>query len=261
MVLSDFFGQDPWISHDLVEFVLKDQYAYTFWWLVSPRWIWLAYALSMAVLFWFTIGLWTRLSSILAVVVVISFAHRLPEALFGLDKVIAMLTLYLAIGPSGKALSVDSWLARRRAKTLTALAPSVAANFALRLIQIHMCIIYLFAGASKLQGQSWWNGRAMWLAFGNLEYQSVDMTWTAWHPWAIEFLSHFTLFWELSFSVLIWIPILRPLVLFGALVLHLGIGATMGLWTFSLAMLIGCTAFVPPESVARLAASLKPARH
>ncbi len=105
VVLGDFFGRDSWISRDLVDLVLRGQYTYTFWWWVPSGWIWVAYALSMTVLFWFTIGLWTRLSSILSVVVVISFAHRVPEALFGLDKVIAMLTLYLAIGPSGRALS------------------------------------------------------------------------------------------------------------------------------------------------------------
>jgi hypothetical protein len=78
------------------------------------------------------------------------------------------------------------------------------------------------------------------------------MTWLAWHPWAIELLSHFTVFWELMFCVLIWIPILRPLILFGSVILHLGIGACMGLWTFSLAMLIGCAAFLPPDAVAAL---------
>ena len=100
----------------------------------------------------------------------------------------------------------------------------------------------------------------MWMAFGNQEYQSVDMTWTAWHPWAVELLSHFTVFWELSFSILIWIKALRPLVLFGALVLHIGIGATMGLWTFSLVMLIGCAAFLPPDGVGGLSRALLPGK-
>jgi Vitamin K-dependent gamma-carboxylase len=260
VVLQDFFGTDAWINRDLVDFSLKDAYAFTFFWSVSPRWLWLAYALSMTVLFWFTIGLWTRVSSILSVVVVISFVYRVPEALFGLDKIINMLTLYLAIGPSGKALSVDSWLARRRAKDRVQRAPSIAANFALRLIQIHMCIVYFFAGASKLQGAVWWNGQAMWMVFANLEYQSIDMTWLAWHPRLVELLSHITVFWELSFCVLIWVPALRPLVLFASLALHLGIGATMGLWTFSLAMLIGCAAFLPAEGVARLSAALRMSR-
>jgi Vitamin K-dependent gamma-carboxylase len=259
-VLPDFFGPDSWISRDLVDVVLKDQYTYSFWWLVPPRYIWVAYFLSMTVLFWFTIGLWTRFSSILSVVVVISFAHRVPEALFGLDKLIGMLALYLAIGPSGKALSVDSWLARRRKKDPHPVPPCVTANFAIRLIQVHMCIVYFFAGASKLQGAAWWNGQAMWMAFGNLEYQSVDMTWTAWHPWSVELLSHFTVLFELSFCALIWVPVLRPLVLAAAVVLHFGVGATMGLWTFSLAMLIGCASFLPAQGVASLLAELAPGK-
>jgi hypothetical protein len=57
--------------------------------------------------------------------------------------------------------------------------------------------------------------------------------------------------------VLIWIPALRPLVLAGAVVLHLGIGATMGLWTFSLVMLIGCASFLPAEGVAKLLAAFR----
>jgi hypothetical protein len=252
VVLDDFFGPYSWASHDLAEKLFEDQYAYTFWWSIPPQWIWLAYVFSILVLFWFTIGLWTRFSSILAVVVVISFAHRVPEALFGLDKINMMLTLYMAVGPSGKAFSVDRWLACRRAKDYSPPLPSCGANFTLRLIQIHMCIIYLFAGASKLQGTAWWNGQAMWMVLGNLEYQSIDMTWLAWHPWAIELLSHLTVFWELTFCVLIWIPVLRPLVLLESLILHLGIGACMGLWTFSLAMLIGCAAFLPPDIVTKV---------
>jgi uncharacterized membrane protein YphA (DoxX/SURF4 family) len=260
LALDDFFGPNGWISRDLVDLVEKDQLAYSFWWLVPPRWLWPAYALAMAALVCFTIGLWTRVTAVLALAVVISFVYRVPEALFGLDKISLVLTFYLALGPSGAALSVDRWLARRkRGPEGAAARASVAANFTLRLIQIHMCIIYFFAGVSKLQGQAWWTGNAMWLAFGNLEYQSVDMTWLAWHPWAVEFLTHFTALWELSFCVLIWIPLLRPLVLVTSLVMHLGIGACMGLWTFSLMMLFGCASFLPPEKVGRLVAVLVPA--
>ena len=257
LVLNDFFGPKAWINRDLVE-LYQNEYAYSFWWWIPPGWIWPAYALAMLVLICFTIGLWTRLSAILSLVVVISFANRVPEALFGLDKINMILALYLAVGPSGRALSVDRLLAIHRGKDPTPRAASVGANFAIRLIQIHMCIIYFFAGISKFQGQVWWTGQAMWLAaFGNSEIQSIDMTWLAWHPWAVELLSHFTAIWELSFCALIWPRILRPLVLTGAVVLHVAIGATMGLWTFALVMLIGCASFLPPEGVGSALAMLK----
>ena len=73
-----------------------------------------------------------------------------------------------------------------------------------------MCVIYFFAGVSKLQGEAWWNGEAMWRAFANLEYQSIDMTWLAWHPWLLDFVTHVSVLWELSFCALIWRPDCGP---------------------------------------------------
>src|SRR5262249_55858654 len=222
------------------------------WWLVPGRWMWLAYGLSMAVLAMFTIGLWTRVTSVLALVVTISFVHRVPAATFGLDQINVMLLLYLTIGPSGQALSTDRWLARRRrGEAATRPSRSASANLAQRLIQIHMCVIYCFAGTSKLQGEAWWNGEALWRSFANLEYQSIDMTWLAWHPWVLDLLTHVSVLWEISFCMLIWQPRLRPLVLAGAILLHLGIGACLGMWTFGLIMLVGCASFLPNEAVRR----------
>jgi Vitamin K-dependent gamma-carboxylase len=263
LALNEFFGPDAWISRELVDVVFTGNYtypnhfAYSIWWLIPPRFIWPAYAVMMVILALFTVGLWTRITSILSLLVVISFVNRVPEALFGLDKLNVILTFYLTVGPSGSALSLDRWLARLRGRVAATAQPSVAANFALRLIQVHMCIVYFFAGISKLRGSPWWNGEAMWMAFGNLEYQSADMTWLAWHPWLVHFLTHFAACWEISFCVLIWVPLLRPLVLASSVVMHLGIGACLGLWTFSLIMLVGCASFLPPEGVARLVAALR----
>lgn len=250
--LSDFFGSRPWLDRELVRTIQSDQYAYSFWWLVPARGMWLAYGLSMLVLALFTVGFLTRVTSILAFIVVVSYAHRVPEALFGLDQINAMLTLYLAVGPSGRTLSLDHWLARRKGTAPAHPQPSVTANLAQRLIQIHMCVIYFFAGISKLQGPSWWAGEAMWRAFANLEYQSADMTWLAWHPMLINLITHTCILWEVLFCVLIWLKLWRPLMLAGAVIMHLGIGACLGMWTFGLIMLVGCASFLPNEGVRRI---------
>jgi hypothetical protein len=133
-------------------------------------------------------------------------------------------------------------------------APSVGANLALRLINVHMCVIYFYAGVSKLQGESWWTGEAMWRAFSNYEYQSIDMTWMAAYPKLMNLMTHTSVLWELFFCVLIWRPRLRPLMLALAVVLHVGIGACLGMWTFCLIMLVGCASFLPPGSVGELVA-------
>ncbi len=265
LALESFFGPRGWLSPELVRTIQHDQYTYSFWWLVPDggAGMWLAYGLSMLVLALFTLGLWTRLTSILSLLVVLSFVQRAPEAMFGLDQINCMLTLYLAIGPSGQALSLDRLRVVRRARengTEAELLPSASANLALRLINVHMCVIYFFAGISKLQGEAWWTGEAMWQALSNLEYQTADMTWLAWHPWILNLLTHVCVLWEISFCVLIWRPRLRPLVLAGAVLLHAGIGACLGMWTFALIMLVGCFSFLDPEVIRDLVAAMVPAR-
>jgi hypothetical protein len=259
LALADFFGPTSWLSPSLVRAIESQQYVYSFWLWVPQQWMWPVHGLSMVVFVCFTLGFWTRITSVLALFAAISYTNRVPAALFGLDQINIMLTLYLAIGPSGRCLSLDHWLARRRLGRAARLpAPSVTANVAQRLIQIHMCVIYFFAGISKLQGPSWWSGEAMWRAFANLEYQSLDMTWLAWHPWLINIMSHMSVAWEIAFCVLIWKPLWRPIMLAMAVLLHVGIGACLGMWTFGLIMLVGCASFLPNEAIRELAIALLP---
>lgn len=253
LVLPEFFGRDGWLSPKLVGLLQEGGTTYSFWWLVGADGMWPAWALSMVVLALFTVGLWTRVTSVLALFVTISYAYRVPAATFGLDQINAMLTLYLAIGPSGAALSVDRWRAVRRGLAPAGRpGPSAGANLALRLMSVHMCVIYFFAGISKLQGEAWWNGEAMWRAFANYEYQSMDMTWMAWHPRLMELATHVSVAWELTFWALVWRPRLKPLMLAGAVVLHVGIGACLGMWTFGLIMLVGNASFLPTGAVGDL---------
>lgn len=123
---------------------------------------------------------------------------------------------------------------------------SWTANLSIRLIQIHMCVIYLFAGMAKLTGAGWWDGTALWMAFGNMEYQSMDMTWLASYPILINVMTHVTVAWELSYCALVWPRLTRPIVILLAIPLHMGIAICLGMVTFGLAMLIGNLAFVSP---------------
>lgn len=223
------------------------------WYVESPTVLWAAHLAGLGILAMFTLGLFTRATSVLSFVIALSYVNRVPGALFGLDQVNVMLATYLMLGPCGAAYSLDRLLAARRAGgPLPPAAPSTAANVSVRLIQLHMCIIYFFAGLGKLQGDSWWHGDALWGAAANLEYQTVDLTWLAEYPTLTAFLTQATAYWELFFCALVWIPILRPLVLFVALPLHLSIGICMGLMTFGLAMPIALISFVDPRLVRRL---------
>lgn len=179
---------------------------------------------------------------------VLTYAHRNPAALYGFDQVLGFLTLYLAIGPSGSAFSVDEFLTPVRQRVRL----SVGANVATRLMQLHLCVLYLFAGVSKLKGVTWWNGYAIWGAIANQEYQTVDLTWLASWPIIINVLTHVSVWWEVSYAALVWNRHTRPLMLLLALAVHGGIGACFGMLTFGSSMLVANIAFVDPRFVRSL---------
>jgi hypothetical protein len=211
-------------------------------WLSSPLAVQVVHGLGLLVMLCFTLGLCTRIMGILSFLLVVSYAHRATGALFGLDQINGFLTLYLAIGPAGRSWSLDRWLGWSRGGDV----PSTSANVSLRLMQIHMCVVYLFAGMAKLRGDAWWQGDALWGAVASFDYQTLDLLWLAQYPWLIEGMTLLTLAWEISYAFLVWNPRWRPAYLALAVFVHGGIGLTMGMITFGLIMIIGNLAFLPP---------------
>lgn len=253
--LEAFFGEHAWLDAELIRQTQVDSYRFSFWWYVPSHLVHVVHWACVGVFVLFTLGLWSRVTSVLSFLILVSYAYRVPVALFGLDQINAMLTMYLMVGPCGARFSLDRWWKNRHkdgsAEVDASSERSVAANISLRLIQIHMCVIYFFAGIGKLQGNSWWNGEAMWQSFANLEYQSFDMIWLANYPKLIDLMTHTTVLWEISFCMLVWRPLARPVVLLLGVFLHLGIGAFMGMWTFALIMMIGLSSFLPTDLVAQ----------
>jgi hypothetical protein len=232
----------------------------------DPAWVVVIHVAILGVLLLFTVGLWTRVTSVLAWMGAMCYVQRLPTTNFGQDTMLIILMIYLMIGNSGAALSVDRWLELRRlrreqgGKANLALLPSWSANFAIRLVQIHFCIIYLASGSSKLLGAAWWNGTAMWLTLANYNFAPMRVglynellyllcrnLWL----WEICMTAGvaFTLFTEISFTYLVWSKFWRPFMVSCSVLMHLGIGLIMGLSVFSLYMLVMVLAFVPPETM------------
>ena len=125
----------------------------------------------------------------------------------------------------------------------------MAAGVATRLLQVHLCVIYLFGGLAKARGETWWDGTAMWYSVANLEYQSIDMTWIAGWPRVFSALSHFTMFFEIFYVTLVWPRATRPWVLAGAVAIHAGIALFLGMITFGVMMIIANGVFLTPGFV------------
>jgi hypothetical protein len=270
--LAGFFGPSGWLAPEALGATYGDarDFFWSHWhWIDSPAVMWVAHIAALVVFALLTVGLFTRVVSILAWLLTVSYAHRvMPTALFGLDDINAMLAMYLMIGPSGAAYSLDRMLAQRQSRAgqggalsgsqalpgnplparlrLASESPSITANLAIRLMQLHLCIIYLFSGLGKAMGETWWDGSAMWLAVANYEYQSIDLTWLADSPAILSLFAHITVGWELSYPALVWPRLTRPLVVAMSVPIHLGIALFLGMMTFGLAMIIANLAFVSP---------------
>jgi len=250
--LVGFFGVAGRVSPEFAAMRNNSSYAWShLYGIQATTGLWAVQLLALACFFCLAVGLFTRITSVLSFLLTVGYAHRAVGALFGLDQINGMLALYLAIGPSGDAYSIDR-IRSRKSKTAGQGGASISANIAVRLIQCHMCLIYLFAGLGKLLGETWWAGTALWGAFANLEYQTLDMTWVSDYPLLINLITHTILFWEVSYIVLIWPRLTRPLMLAMAIPLHLGIAVSMGMMTFGSIMLVGNLSFVPASQVRRL---------
>jgi hypothetical protein len=193
-------------------------------------------------------GYQTRIATGVAFVIVLSLTRRNEYWVQGGDVLLRIMLLFLFFAPAGAALSLDRWR-RDRANfwTFPARAP-----WALRLLQIQLTVLYLFAVWSKVQGERWNNGTAIaiiWLAEDVTRFQL---------PYLIRdnllisnLATYGTLVVELAMAVLIWNRRLRPWVMAGGIALHLFIEVTFALAWFPIATVILYITFVPPDVMDR----------
>ena len=248
--LDAFLGPNAFIDNATALKLQDGWYSWSYlWYIESPALLWTLHIGALLVFAMLTLGLFTRVVSVLACAITLAYCHRLHGALFGLDQVNAMLAMYLMLAPCGEVYSLDRWLRLKRAGEWLVPRSFVSTNIAIRLIQLHMCVIYLFGGISKLRGQLWWDGSATWGAVANLEYQSLDLTWLAYYPWLIAVMTHVTVFWETFYCFTVWPKWSRPITLAMAVVVHGGIAIGLGMVTFGTAMIIANMAFVSPRLV------------
>ena len=253
--LSGFIGPDGYVP----VYVLRppgNDIAWSAWsvffWIKSTWLLWTVHIFALLVFASLALGFFSRIAALLAFPLAVSYAHRVtPGAFFGLDKANCMLAMYLLLGPCGARYSLDRLWRLRRGEA-TDPEPSVSANLAIRLLQVHLCIFYLFSGLPKLDGTSWQLGTALWWAAANNEYRSLSLLWMAEWPKLTALLTHATVFWEIFYCCLVWNRYTKPIVLGIAFAVHGGIALFMGMITFGTAMIIANLSFFKPETVRKL---------
>ena len=237
---DDLLAPDGFLGVNYAKWTHESSFVWShFFWIRSAAALKLIHVGAFVWIIMFTLGLITRVSGILTLLTIISYSHRATGVLMGVDQTTSMIVFYLCMAPSGNSFAADRWIWPDMG------TKKVSANVILRLIQIHLCVIYLSSGLGKLQGELWWNGEAMWNVIANGEFQTFDLLWLAHYPRLLEAITHLVVFWEISYPVMIWLGFARPIYLVGAVLLHAGTGLALGLTPFALAMLVANMAFLP----------------
>jgi hypothetical protein len=187
-----------------------------------------------------TLGWRSRISSAVVAFLMIVVQRRDIYVLDSGDQLLREMCIYVALMPSGETWSLD---ARRRPAQLRA-------PWALRLLQVQISIVYLFALMSKLHGDEWQNGSAVGtvLQVGDLQRLTVPHA-IANSVLASALLTYGTLITEGFLILGLWHPKTRWWAMGAGTAMHLGIEATLLTGWFSLTIISCYLAFFPASTL------------
>lgn len=226
----------------------------------SASQLWVVYSLGIAAIGLMLLGLFSRVTTIASLVFVLSFIHRAPILSRPVDDILPMLMFYICLGPSGANFSLDALMRRRRQAAAGIAVPaeravvySSAATVAIRLVQIHLAMIYGAMVIAQLEGAAWWQGTAVWWLMARPDSRLVDLTGLSRMGLAFEylvnFLTHAIVIYELCFVFLIWNPLARPILLVLGAFIWASLALVGGSVSFAVLMFVATLAFVSPQTL------------
>jgi hypothetical protein len=192
-------------------------------------------------------GFLSRSSAITAWFIHLCVAKSGGLVAYGVDNFMTIGLFYLMWSPLPDRWSID-W--RRRGETQT--KDPWLLGFFRRVLQVHLCIIYLTSGIAKCLGSDWWNGSNVWRALTRPPFDVLPA----------EILVHGKLFFplagalicllEASYPFLVWNRRTRLPSLLAICLMHLMIGLAMGMYLFGLVMIVLNLAAFGPDFSFRL---------
>lgn len=239
--LEEIYGNDGWMSLEGIRYQWRQPFIHSLHHHISEsvdlfafHYLFLGCTLLLA------FGGLTRFVKWIVLVGHISYSYRNPAAAYGTDSLTSVLLWIFCLAPIGNRFSLDSWIAKRHGSQ-SRHGSLIPGSTALRMIQLQLCIIYLFAGVAKLRGNLWWEGNGVWGALTNYHF-SAPLEFFVHYYWILIFANYGTLALEVSYAFLIW-GRLRPLLLLSTVGMHLGIGLLMQMHLFGFVAMVTNLAF------------------
>ena len=151
---------------------------------------------------------------------------------YGMDNFMTIGLFYLMLSPLPDQFSLDWRLRNLRPKH------SQLLGFWRRVLQLHLCIIYFFSGLTKCLGSGWWDGSNVWRALIRPPFNVIDAEILVRWKYLFPMAGILICLLEFGYPFFIWSSRTRKIWLFGVCGMHIVIGVTMGLYLFSLVMIV-----------------------
>lgn len=208
--------------------------------------IWVLHLALLSSLVLLALNIFPRASAIVAFLCHVNFMNRNAAVIYGVDTVSAFYLFYICF--------MDY---RAHAQKKMTDFRGMMGSVAIRLSQLQLCIIYGYSGLDKVQGAAWWKGEAMWYVFANPQMTHFNFAWIAHFPVLVVLATYSSLFWEVYFPAVVWVPKLRyPALLMGVMI-HLGIFIVMGLTSFAAMMILIYILFLRSEDALKITQCVK----
>jgi antimicrobial peptide system SdpB family protein len=180
---------------------------------------------------------------------------RNPILADGGDNLTALLLFYACFADVSARWSLDARARpRSEARTLFEKCAGMIHNTAFAAMLAQVCVLYAVAGLTKVQGETWRDGTAVYYAFRTAEFAWPGLSERIYaDPFVVTVLSYATVGLQIAFPFCVALHAgARRVVLAIAVSFHIGTAALMGLLTFGSFMIAADLLFVPEQDFRRM---------
>jgi Vitamin K-dependent gamma-carboxylase len=194
--------------------------------------LFLAWACLLAVGCGLVVGVASRFLAIAAWFLHLCAAKSGSFVSYGMDNFLTIGLFYLMLSPLPDRYSLD-WRSRKSQPKNPQLL-----GFWRRVLQLHLCIIYFFSGLTKCFGRGWWDGSNVWRSLIRPPFNVINpeilVTWKYLFPLAGILICLL----EFGYPFFIWSTRTRKIWLLSVCAMHVVIAVAMGMYLFSLVMIV-----------------------
>jgi Vitamin K-dependent gamma-carboxylase len=178
------------------------------------------------------VGFCCRISAILAWFLQLCAVGSGGLLTYGVDNFTTIGLFYLMLAPFPDRYCLDRYIWKSPIKDRN------LHGFFRRVLQLHLCIIYFFAGLAKCLGSGWWNGDNMWMALTRPPFNVLPVNLIISWERVLPFAGIAVCLLETGYPFFIWPKRTRFVWLTAVIGMHVGIAVTMGMYLFGLIMIV-----------------------